>query len=671
MANRDLVFDLILNDKITQLLQKVNNSALGVSNKFKDANSAIKLMPNSIASLEKKAKELEFKLKNANTGEGLKHYRNELEKTSAALEKLKIKAGLQEKKKGFWNKISGEMKTAITGFGVIGAFNFAKDIAETTGKYEKYEAVLKNTFQSGTRAKEAMADIGKLAAQTPFQIDQLTESYVKLVNRGFTPTMSQMTNLGDLASSTGKDFGQLTEAILDAGTGEFERLKEFGIKGSKDSKKGTYTFDFKGVKTEVKANTQAVNEYMLSLGKLPGVMGSMAAISQTTEGAISNLSDSWDQMKAAMGASSKGVIAGVISGMKSLVDVTKSWFTIPVSEKLMQEQGDMNALVAVINDYSQSYETRNAALMQLQQMYPEYFSNMNMETLNLGKLNDMLSKTNALYEKKISLASAKEAKDVNKQALDEKQAEKTKAEIQKDLIKKAMSGDESAYEALMKNADFTETMDLKYAGIKGMLGGDKNKMLQEMLDVYDTKDIDAEITKRQRLDTKNTKSLNIQDYSAYLSEKRNLSGSEMFKTKAQKEEFKTLYNEVLGKTKTATDLTQGVDGKGTGAVEGRDRLAWRDAEESRRKLDEFLAKLNKTTDGGGGGGKNTKGTKSKEESGVSGLSGTTGAKNITINIQTLKGIEIDNVSSTEPLKERAGEEVLDILLRAINGVNYQ
>jgi len=65
-----------------------------------------------------------------------------------------------------------------------------------------------------------------------------------------------MVKLGDLASSTGKSFDQLAEAVLDAQTGEFERLKEFGIKASANGDK--VTFSFKEQKTTVEnAKTRA------------------------------------------------------------------------------------------------------------------------------------------------------------------------------------------------------------------------------------------------------------------------------------------------------------------------------------------------------------------------------------------------------------------------------
>jgi hypothetical protein len=171
---------------------------------------------------------------------------------------------------------------------------FTKEVIAVTAEFQKLEAVLKNTLGSNSAAQGALTRIKEFAAQTPFSVQELTASFVKLANQGFTPTNAQLRKLGDLASSTGKNFDQLTEAIIDAQTGEFERLKEFGIRASKAGDQVSFTF--KGVQTQTKFTNDAIREYILSLGDLEGVSGSMAAISGTLGGQISNLGDAWDNL---------------------------------------------------------------------------------------------------------------------------------------------------------------------------------------------------------------------------------------------------------------------------------------------------------------------------------------------------------------------------------------
>lgn len=209
---------------------------------------------------------------------------------------------------------------------IAGAFavnkitSFGASVVDTLANFERMEAVLTNTLGSKSAAQTALAQIKDFAASTPFQVDELSESFVKLANANMKPTLEQMRQMGDLASSVGKSYDQLTEAIIDAGQSEFERLKEFGIRAQKLSKSGTVQFTFKGIKTEVKDNEQAIRDYILSLGDLQGVQGSMAAISETTGGRLSNLADKFTNLKLTIGEQLQPVIAMAIDWMAKLID---------------------------------------------------------------------------------------------------------------------------------------------------------------------------------------------------------------------------------------------------------------------------------------------------------------------------------------------------------------
>jgi phage-related protein len=136
--------------------------------------------------------------------------------------------------------------------------------------------------------------------------------------------MEEMTKLGDIASSQGKSFDQLTEAVLDAGTGEFERLKEFGIQASKSGDE--VELSFKGVQQTVANTPDAIQGALLAFGELEGVQGSMAAISQTLEGRVSNLGDNFDALKLTIGEGLKPVFALIIEAMSYGIEIVKDLF---------------------------------------------------------------------------------------------------------------------------------------------------------------------------------------------------------------------------------------------------------------------------------------------------------------------------------------------------------
>jgi len=56
-------------------------------------------------------------------------------------------------------------------------------IIQTAGRFEKFESVLTNTLQSTQKAAAAMKLLKDVSRETPFELDRLTASYVKLANR--------------------------------------------------------------------------------------------------------------------------------------------------------------------------------------------------------------------------------------------------------------------------------------------------------------------------------------------------------------------------------------------------------------------------------------------------------------------------------------------------------
>lgn len=226
--------------------------------------------------------------------------------------------------------IGGAMKSIgpqiLAAFSVQALIGFGKQVVDITGRFQKLEAVLINTLGSRGLAQNALKQIQDFAAKTNFSVEELTTAYVKLANQGFKPTTDQLRKLADVANSTGKSFDQLTEAIIDAQTGEFERLKEFGIRAQKEG--DNVKFTFKGVETQTKFTNEAIREYILSLGDLNGVSGSTVAISNTLEGQLSNLGDTYDKLLLTIGNAGAG---GVSSAILALDGIIKN-FTSTIDE---------------------------------------------------------------------------------------------------------------------------------------------------------------------------------------------------------------------------------------------------------------------------------------------------------------------------------------------------
>lgn len=285
----------------------------------------------------------------------------EVQKLTESTKKLKTELSPMQK------MMQSAGKAFAAAFAVQKLITFGKQIIDVTARFEKYRAVLVNTLGSNSEAQKSMAMIQKFAAETPFGVDELTSSFVKLANQGFKPTADEMRSLGDLAAANGKSFDQLTEAIIDAQTGEFERLKEFGIRASKEG--DNVTFAFKGVQTQTEFTSDAIREYILGLGQVEGVSGGMAAISQTLSGRISNLGDAWDSFLLSLGDSGFGnIVAHIIGGLSSMLDAisdTISRITDPIAYYQKQSDQKWGEYFATIEAKAKDY-SRNMTEIEIQ-----------------------------------------------------------------------------------------------------------------------------------------------------------------------------------------------------------------------------------------------------------------------------------------------------------------
>jgi len=425
----------------------------------------------------------------------IERYRKMIESTRKELERMqgqsKIQSSVKSSGTGGIGAGMGSMLGMMGGVGLLYsagsmAMGMVNQTFDATAKYEKMSTILRNTFQNNEKARDSMSMIVDFAAKTPFQIDELTDSFIRLVNRGFTPSMSQMTLLGDLASSQGKGFTQLTEAILDAETGEFERLKEFGIKASVNNDK--VTFSFKNQKTTIKNTTDGIRQYVLSLGNMAGVAGGMAAVTKTLSGQVSNLKDSWDQTMMMMGNRNRGVFNDTISLLSSGVNLIKNWAAVPLSDTLMDERSEMNALVGVITDHNTSSTTRLNLLQELASKYPEIFGNIDIEKVKNDELLKKLNEINSAYEKRIQLAASKETESSVKQDKDEAQNEVQRIQMQIQRLKNISSGKnshlrqkdaEQLYSSTTFGESFTVNNDL---GARLMQGDEAG--LQKRINTY-------------------------------------------------------------------------------------------------------------------------------------------------------------------------------------------
>lgn len=214
-------------------------------------------------------------------------------------------------------------RLALQYFGLQAAISGVRKLIDVNREFDKLTAGLVTATGSAQAANDTFEVLQDFAAKTPFSLRETTDGFVKLVNYGLTPSERAMRAYGNTASALGKDLGMMIEAVADAQTGEFERLKEFGVKAKQEGDRVTFTF--RGVSTTVNKTSKEIQEYLIALGET-NFSDAMANRMDTLDGKLSNLGDAWDKTFREIGNSPIGDLIrdGVDTAIRALEALTEA-----------------------------------------------------------------------------------------------------------------------------------------------------------------------------------------------------------------------------------------------------------------------------------------------------------------------------------------------------------
>lgn len=212
---------------------------------------------------------------------------------------------------------------------------------------EGYRLQLETATKDTKKAADIMSYAMSLANKTPFEGGQLVEGATKFEAMGMS-AKKWLPLVGDMAAATNKDFDQAIEALIDAQSGELERLKEFGIKKADIVSKANEMFSG----AQVVANNGQItdqakfNDAMVALmeSKFTGGMEKQAG---TVKGLWSTVTGVFkSSMANIVGITEEGTVKSG-SAMDFLKDKIKG-----VSEKFTQWQSDgtIDAIAVKITD---------------------------------------------------------------------------------------------------------------------------------------------------------------------------------------------------------------------------------------------------------------------------------------------------------------------------------
>lgn len=209
------------------------------------------------------------------------------------------------------SQLNGLTKAAGAAAAAVVSLETAKQVfsalVDSQRNFDKLNSGLITMTGSAENAAKAFSVLQQFAKETPYGLNQAVEGFTKLVALGLNPSKEALISYGNTAAAMGKDLNQMIEAVADASTFEFERLKEFGIKSSQQA--DTVSFTFRGVTTTVKKNSEDIQKYLLNIGNTD-FAGAMETRSKTLDGQLSSLADSFDGLVLAVAQSGFGDAVG-------------------------------------------------------------------------------------------------------------------------------------------------------------------------------------------------------------------------------------------------------------------------------------------------------------------------------------------------------------------------
>ncbi|MEZ5195120.1 MAG: hypothetical protein R2764_01575 [Bacteroidales bacterium] len=241
-----------------------------------------------------------------------------------------------------------------------------------------------------------MDDYMRIAAKTPFELNEVVEAGNKLQALGrYSEDTLKM--LGDLAAVSGKPFEQVMNAYANMATGQrgesVRMFRDLLISGDDWIKATGKQLD--------DMTTLEMEKVLPEIMKSKGFFGLMAQQAETTKGKISNLNDALFQLKAAIGERMQPAQKSFVSGLTNIVEKMKSWFAIPVEDKLRGEISHIKVLHDELTDVNTAEDRRIQLLEELNRIDPTLTENINAQAINYGKLADNVDRVVSGLQKQI------------------------------------------------------------------------------------------------------------------------------------------------------------------------------------------------------------------------------------------------------------------------------
>ena len=343
----------------------------------------------------------------------LRAYASMIERIKGQMKELGSQTEVANSKtQGFFSKMQSSLsKIGSAGLGVSlirsvvsTGYGIGKEWVQQAGQVEQYQQTLKTLLRSRAGASDRMAEYMDIAKTTPFGLNEVVEAGNKLQSLG-QYSRKNLVMLGDLAAASGKPLEQVMTAFSQLATGQkgdSARMFRDLLITQNDWIEATG----KGVSRqgELLATTEEMLEALPAIMKKKNFLGMMAEQSQTTAGKISNLNDSLDQLKVAIGERLLPSTSKLTLGLTRIVDRAKEYVEIPTISKIVAEKVEINRLVNELIAHNDNQERRAEIIGNIQRQYPEILKNLDAEKASTQQLRDRLREVNTEYDNRMKKA---------------------------------------------------------------------------------------------------------------------------------------------------------------------------------------------------------------------------------------------------------------------------
>lgn len=270
---------------------------------------------------------------------------NKFQKVDKELQKVSrasgnVKKSFQSVQESSRALVAAFRRVAVGAAAVFSAFQVSKSFIQVNAQFERFQTTLETLYKSHSKAQAVFDSILNFASKTPFEVNQLTQAWVKMKAMGLESNLDMFQKIGDAVSALGGSqetfdgiitaLGQM-QAKGKVSAEELMQLAERGVPVFEilQKKLGLTKEQLANIGNEGIDASKAINALVEGMGEK--FKGNMEKMSNTWQGIMSNLKDSWTRFMKILGDT--GIFQNIKNALKDLQDKIQKAFDSGQAQK--------------------------------------------------------------------------------------------------------------------------------------------------------------------------------------------------------------------------------------------------------------------------------------------------------------------------------------------------